>query len=274
MEFTKEGLSYHYLNLVIDLSFAENRVKVLVAQSCPTLYDPIDCCPTDSSVHGILLARIGVGFHSLLQGIFPTQGSNLGLLHCRQILYHLSHQGSPKIGYPDTIYFLKFYNVYHYEIFLPPKMNLNRTDQGSQVIEDQVNWHHGKQIEKSRNLKDNWPSFLRKLTVGLRNEEEDCISNYLELRTRLFWVLFLKYPWGRKQHVVLVSETLVCSSGHVRLTMGGWDWFRKWLCWPCTRMFWQCQLAMKVSQSLLSFSEFILLTCNKEFVDWEQFSGW
>ena len=33
----------------------------------------------------------------LLQGIFPTQGSNLGLLHCRQILYFLSHQGSPKV---------------------------------------------------------------------------------------------------------------------------------------------------------------------------------
>ena len=32
-------------------------------------------------------------FHSLLLGIFPTQGLNLGLLHCRQILYHLSHQG-------------------------------------------------------------------------------------------------------------------------------------------------------------------------------------
>ena len=36
-----------------------------------------------------------MGGHFLLQGIFPTQGSNLGLLHCRQILYHLSHQGSP-----------------------------------------------------------------------------------------------------------------------------------------------------------------------------------
>ena len=35
-----------------------------------------------------------VGVHSLLQGIFLTQGLNLGLLHCRQILYHLSHQGS------------------------------------------------------------------------------------------------------------------------------------------------------------------------------------
>ena len=37
----------------------------------------------------------GVGSLSLLQGIFPIQGSNPGLLHCRQILYKLSHKGSP-----------------------------------------------------------------------------------------------------------------------------------------------------------------------------------
>ena len=39
----------------------------------------------------------GVGSLSLLQGIFPTQGSNPGLTHCRQILYQLSHKGSPRI---------------------------------------------------------------------------------------------------------------------------------------------------------------------------------
>ena len=39
----------------------------------------------------------GVGCHALLQGIFPTQGLNPGLLHCRWILYHLSHQGSPRL---------------------------------------------------------------------------------------------------------------------------------------------------------------------------------
>jgi len=38
--------------------------------------------------------QTGVGCHSLLQGIFLTQGSNLSLPHCRQILYHLSHQGN------------------------------------------------------------------------------------------------------------------------------------------------------------------------------------
>ena len=41
------------------------------------------------------LNTTGVGCHSLLQGISLTLGSNLSLLHCRQILYHLSHQGSP-----------------------------------------------------------------------------------------------------------------------------------------------------------------------------------
>ena len=41
--------------------------------------------------------NIGVGSLSLLQGIFPTQGLNPDLPHCRQILYQLSHQGSPRI---------------------------------------------------------------------------------------------------------------------------------------------------------------------------------
>ena len=45
----------------------------------------------------------GVGSHSLLQEIFPTQRSNPGLLHYRQILYQLSHQGSPKIGLVQLI---------------------------------------------------------------------------------------------------------------------------------------------------------------------------
>ena len=70
----------------------------LVAQSCLTLWDPMDCSPPGSSVHGHSPGmNTGVGCHPLLRGIFPTQGLNLGLLHCRQILYRLSHQGSPRI---------------------------------------------------------------------------------------------------------------------------------------------------------------------------------
>ena len=53
----------------------------------------------DYTVHGILQARILAWVsHSSLQRIFPTQGLNLDLLHCRQIRYHLSHQGSPMFG--------------------------------------------------------------------------------------------------------------------------------------------------------------------------------
>ena len=45
----------------------------------------------------------GVGSRSRLQGIFPTQESNPGLLHCRQILYYLSHQGSPLVHEPPVL---------------------------------------------------------------------------------------------------------------------------------------------------------------------------
>ena len=62
--------------------------------SCPTLCDPIDCSPPGFSVHGILQVREWVAMPSS-RGIFPTQGSNSGLPHCRQILHHLSHHGSP-----------------------------------------------------------------------------------------------------------------------------------------------------------------------------------
>ena len=78
-----------------------NWVKVKVAQSCPTLCDPMDCSLPGSSVHGILQARIQewVASHSLLQGIFPAQGSNPGLLHCRRILDCLSHQRASELGF-------------------------------------------------------------------------------------------------------------------------------------------------------------------------------
>ena len=65
----------------------------LVNQSCPTLCNTMD--PPASSVHGDSPGKnTGVDCHALLQGIFPTQGWNPGLLHCRRILYCLSHQGT------------------------------------------------------------------------------------------------------------------------------------------------------------------------------------
>ena len=70
----------------------------LVIQSCLTLCNPMDWGPPGSSVHGNSPGKnTGVGWHALLQGVFPTQGWNPGLMHCRQILYCLNHQGSPQI---------------------------------------------------------------------------------------------------------------------------------------------------------------------------------
>ena len=58
---------------------AWSPVKVKVAQSCPTLCNPMDCSLPGSSVHGDSLGKnMGVGCHALFQGIFPTQGSNPG----------------------------------------------------------------------------------------------------------------------------------------------------------------------------------------------------
>ena len=65
--------------------------KVKVAQLCLTLCDPMDS-PWNSPGQ-----NTGGGSCSLLQGIFPIQGSNPHLPHCRQTIYHLSHQGRSRI---------------------------------------------------------------------------------------------------------------------------------------------------------------------------------
>ena len=75
------------------------KVKVLLAQSRPTLCDSLDCSLPGSSVHGILQARIlewvAVSFSG---GSFQPRDRNPGLLHCRQILYHLSYPGIPEFS--------------------------------------------------------------------------------------------------------------------------------------------------------------------------------
>ena len=88
-------LGYLHVSEVVNKCCYEQRGSCcccLVLQSCPTLCDPMDYSPLDSSVYGDSPGKnTGVGCHALLQGIFQTQESNLGLPHCRQILYYLSH---------------------------------------------------------------------------------------------------------------------------------------------------------------------------------------
>ena len=82
-----------------DVIHIHNGILCCVSHSVVlTLCDPMDCSPQGSSVHRILQARILEGVVVLIpRGIFTTQGSNLGLLHCLRILYHLSHKNHVKI---------------------------------------------------------------------------------------------------------------------------------------------------------------------------------
>ena len=66
----------------------------LVAKSCSTLFNLMDCSSPGYSVNGIF--QTGVGCHFLLQGIFPTQRSNPHLLHWQADSLPLSHQMSIK----------------------------------------------------------------------------------------------------------------------------------------------------------------------------------
>ena len=76
-------LTYSFVDCPVSTYQAlKQHSRRLRAQSCLTLCDPLDCIPPGSSVHGILQIKAGVGCHSLLQGIFPTQGSSPHLLHC------------------------------------------------------------------------------------------------------------------------------------------------------------------------------------------------
>ena len=71
------------------------KLKALVVQSC--LCNPVDCMdrsPRSSSAHGILQASV-LEWVAILQGIFPTQGLNLGLCVVGRFFYCLSDQGSP-----------------------------------------------------------------------------------------------------------------------------------------------------------------------------------
>ena len=66
-----------------------------VTQSCLTTCNSTGCSLPGSSLHGVLQARILGWMPFPSPGDLLNQGLELGLLHCRQILYHLSHKGSP-----------------------------------------------------------------------------------------------------------------------------------------------------------------------------------
>ena len=94
----------------------------------------------------------GVGCHDLLQGIFPTQGSNPGLSHCRRILYQLSYQGSPG----NRLGLLFFQNLRINSLLLKEK-----TDKG---LENQS--HEGRMEERNQEVTTQRWEQIQKATVN------------------------------------------------------------------------------------------------------------
>ena len=86
---------YNWLSLLYN-SLAQHCTSDMKSESCSAMSDSLPpqglYSPWNSPGQ-----NTGVGSLSLLQGMFPTQRSNPGLLHCRWILYQLSHKGSPRI---------------------------------------------------------------------------------------------------------------------------------------------------------------------------------
>ena len=100
-------LQAQYLDHAMDslnLTFIPSRSLVSSSLQPHGLYSPWNSSGQNT----------GVGSLSLLQGSFPTQESNWRLLHCRQILYQLSHQGSPLFMYnTKIIWILKGQQIWH-----------------------------------------------------------------------------------------------------------------------------------------------------------------
>ena len=98
MESGFENVEFRKCSLRITITkpfFFLEAVLCFVTQSYLTLCGPMDCSPPGSPVYGDSAGRnTGVDCHALLRRVFPAQRSNPGLLHCEQILYLLSHQGS------------------------------------------------------------------------------------------------------------------------------------------------------------------------------------
>jgi len=120
----------------------------LVTHSCPSVWDPVDCSPSGSSVHGILQARIlqWVAMPSS-RGSSQTHGSNPGLLHCRWILYCLSHHGSKKWKSLSRVWL--FVTPWTAACQAPPSMGFSRQEYWKQrlrMLHDTISTREAKLI--------------------------------------------------------------------------------------------------------------------------------
>ena len=115
----------HSCRLALEGSVPESETEGSeITQSCPTPCDPMDCSLPGCSIHGIFPARVVEWVAiSFSRGIFPTQGLNPGLPHCRQMFYLLSYQGSPQITILDHIGLPWWSESESVQLFVTPRLS-------------------------------------------------------------------------------------------------------------------------------------------------------
>ena len=135
-------------------------------------------CPWDSPGR-----NTGVGCYALFQGIFPTQGSNSHLLHCRQILYHLSHQGSPTYQLYLNGKELRKCLEGKLQLFLERRNAQRRLCRGERVYKRRTSQRRGRVPEKSLwTQRGNWRKAGRRVWTGHRDGSKGSANRRRKVR--------------------------------------------------------------------------------------------
>ena len=200
-------------------------MKVLVTQWCLTLCNAMDCSPPGSSVREILQVRIlkWVAISFSKGSIFLTQGWNPGLLHCMQVPYHLSHQGSPHLFVVFVIWFmcikivnrrvyisfeffwhckLTFYKVGYlsvYGIWLIGKKNLQKnTKKKCSMVESSQTFHMYRSWGVRAPLKQAWLERTKMQTPFLQDKDVRGRRSHIEKWFICLWLDSASIPLNTK----------------------------------------------------------------------------
>ena len=165
-----------------------------VAQTCSTLCNPMDYTWNSPG------QNTGVGSHSLLQGIFPIQELNQGLLHCRRILYQLSYQGkAPREKQQIT--------------YMGTPISLS-ADFSAEILQARREWHTIFKVMKGKNPQPRTPPSWTLIQIWWRNQKfyRQAKAKGIQNRQITFTTNVKGTSRGRKEKIITKSKNIWESS--------------------------------------------------------------